>query len=353
MQEKEIKILWGRSGNRCSICKLELTPDGDRETLGEMAHIVAKSDKGPRGGSPVSQVERDKYANLILLCPTHHAEIDKNFGDWPVERLQQIKHDHEKWVSKQLAEGNINVIAIDNAPFLAGRFGVWKQLCREHVGIVLSFTPLRIAPKTINSLDDGILQLLKQATLPADGELQRVNPYHVRPTEFGAVVERFSALPNRSGHSIHVFDSGHCEYLYELGSRTDRITQHTREKGTDIKGARHIVRYTDIAETSNCAIQWLSLMWSKALPFEYMEFRCSVINTADTTLYSHSDGWDGGVFGYPIKSTELVYSDVLSRDCVPADVLFDVLKWYSRCYGLVLTSVLDRKDCYARPEPMI
>jgi hypothetical protein len=38
MREKDIKILWGRSGNRCAICKLEPTPDGSRETLGEMAH---------------------------------------------------------------------------------------------------------------------------------------------------------------------------------------------------------------------------------------------------------------------------------------------------------------------------
>ena len=54
MQEKDIKILWGRSGNRCAICKIELTPDGEANTIGEMAHIVARSPASPRGGSGLS-----------------------------------------------------------------------------------------------------------------------------------------------------------------------------------------------------------------------------------------------------------------------------------------------------------
>ena len=78
MRDKDIKILWGRSGNRCAICKIELTPDGDEYTLGEMAHIVARSSDGPRGSVEISDGEIDDYSNLILLCPTHHAEIDKN-----------------------------------------------------------------------------------------------------------------------------------------------------------------------------------------------------------------------------------------------------------------------------------
>ena len=118
MLEKEIKLLWGRSGNRCAICKLELTPDGEKETLGEMAHIIARATNGPRGVSPISSNERDKYSNLILLCPTHHSETDKNFSDWPVTKLLEIKAKHESWVSEQLSNGNISVTIIDNAKFL-------------------------------------------------------------------------------------------------------------------------------------------------------------------------------------------------------------------------------------------
>ena len=74
MRDKDIKILWGRSGNRCAICKLELTADGSLETLGEMAHIVARSPNGPRGTQDLPVNDPDSYDNLILLCPTHHVE---------------------------------------------------------------------------------------------------------------------------------------------------------------------------------------------------------------------------------------------------------------------------------------
>ena len=167
MQQKDIKILWGRSGNRCSICKLELTADGDKETLGEMAHIVAKSEGGPRGNSRLEISERDRYRNLILLCPTHHSEIDKNHGDWSVENLLQIKAEHEKWVSSQLAEGNISIATIDNAQFLVNRYNVWSRLFRNDVGVVVSLTPLRVTSRIIDSLKEKNIQYLKEATLPA------------------------------------------------------------------------------------------------------------------------------------------------------------------------------------------
>lgn len=60
MKMKDVKVLWGRSGNRCAFpgCKIELTPDGSKSTLGEMAHIVADSPDGPRG-------ENEKDLDLI------------------------------------------------------------------------------------------------------------------------------------------------------------------------------------------------------------------------------------------------------------------------------------------------
>jgi hypothetical protein len=49
MKELDVKLLWGRSGFRCALCKIELTANGPKDTIGEMAHIVAKSSNGPRG----------------------------------------------------------------------------------------------------------------------------------------------------------------------------------------------------------------------------------------------------------------------------------------------------------------
>jgi len=50
IKQKDMKILWGRSGNRCAKCKTELTQDASAVTssftLGEQAHIV-----GDKSGS--------------------------------------------------------------------------------------------------------------------------------------------------------------------------------------------------------------------------------------------------------------------------------------------------------------
>jgi hypothetical protein len=108
IKQKDIKILWGRSGNRCAICKTELTQDSNAitsaYTLGEQAHIVGDKDTAARCNSPLTTEERDSYHNLILLCPTHHTEIDSNESDWPVERLYLVKSEHELWVTETLSE---------------------------------------------------------------------------------------------------------------------------------------------------------------------------------------------------------------------------------------------------------
>lgn len=105
---KDIKILWGRSGNRCAICRTQLTQDAAGAiasfTLGEQAHIVGDKDDAARGKSVLSTDERDSYHNLILLCPNHHTEIDKNAPDWPIERLHLVKSTHELWVTETLSE---------------------------------------------------------------------------------------------------------------------------------------------------------------------------------------------------------------------------------------------------------
>ncbi len=108
INQKDIKLLWGRSGNRCAICKIELSQDKKAVTasytLGEQCHIVGEKENAARGISPFTEKERNSYHNLILLCPTHHTEIDENEKDWPVEKLHQVKSEHELWVSETLSE---------------------------------------------------------------------------------------------------------------------------------------------------------------------------------------------------------------------------------------------------------
>ena len=58
-------------------------------------------------GSPLA--ERNKYANLLLLCPTHHTLVDKQESSFTPENLKRWKTDHENWVRDQLTEEMTNV----------------------------------------------------------------------------------------------------------------------------------------------------------------------------------------------------------------------------------------------------
>jgi len=111
MKNSDLKILWGKAAGRCAICKQNLILFTKDIVVGEMAHIIANSPKGPRGKMTKGN---DTYDNLVLLCPTHHTEIDKNSIDWDESRLKDFKTKHERWVVDKLDSGEIG-----NIPFEA------------------------------------------------------------------------------------------------------------------------------------------------------------------------------------------------------------------------------------------
>ncbi len=106
ISDRTRKLLWGRAGNRCSICRQELTIPGDEgekdSIVGEECHIVAHEPNGPRGISELTDQLRDEYENLILLCNLHHKQIDDQVAGFPVDRLKMIKLHHERWVRESL-----------------------------------------------------------------------------------------------------------------------------------------------------------------------------------------------------------------------------------------------------------
>ena len=44
--------------------------------VGEIAHMVAESQDGPRGVSPLTIAQRNSYPNLLLLCLEDHKLVD-------------------------------------------------------------------------------------------------------------------------------------------------------------------------------------------------------------------------------------------------------------------------------------
>lgn len=109
LSDKNRKILWARSGNRCAICRHELVVEKfslDTESvIGEECHIISSSPEGPRFDSayPISRI--DDLDNFVLLCRIHHKMIDDQCETYPAARIRRLKQDHEKWVQGKL-DGN-------------------------------------------------------------------------------------------------------------------------------------------------------------------------------------------------------------------------------------------------------
>jgi hypothetical protein len=100
--------VWVRSGGRCAVCSaylLEGTITRRQVFLGELAHIVGQQDTAgsPRGQVvAMSDADRDKAENLMLVCASEHQEIDREgvLDVLTVEKLRKIKHDHEDWIRR-------------------------------------------------------------------------------------------------------------------------------------------------------------------------------------------------------------------------------------------------------------
>lgn len=100
---KTRKVLWAKSGNRCSICKKELfsNEEGKEDlNIGEECHIISGQKHGPRHKEGFE--DYDKYENLILLCRNHHKEIDELTDTYTEELVRYIKQNHENWVNSTL-----------------------------------------------------------------------------------------------------------------------------------------------------------------------------------------------------------------------------------------------------------
>jgi hypothetical protein len=108
--DRDLKLLFGLSAARCAfpqcrqLCIVEQTAHDPAAMVGQIAHIIAHSNQGPRSDPMLSEKERDRYDNLILLCATHHLQVDGQANTYAIQQLRQWKADHEQWVQSALAQ---------------------------------------------------------------------------------------------------------------------------------------------------------------------------------------------------------------------------------------------------------
>lgn len=105
--------LFADSAGHCSKpeCHRYLFSSGEKSdyNIGEMAHIIAASEKGPRPSATLDAEAKAEYNNLILLCPSCHTEIDKAPEIFPVDLVLDWKAN----LKKRIIEA-IGIPKIDN-----------------------------------------------------------------------------------------------------------------------------------------------------------------------------------------------------------------------------------------------
>jgi hypothetical protein len=108
--DRDLKLLWGRAAGRCAMpeCRVELFAEAtDYDpivVIGEIAHVAAAGEAGPRVVPAMSVKERNSFDNLILLCRNCHGRIDGQPGFNTIAKLKDIKQAHEAWVRASLPE---------------------------------------------------------------------------------------------------------------------------------------------------------------------------------------------------------------------------------------------------------
>ncbi|MCB9610746.1 MAG: HNH endonuclease [Polyangiaceae bacterium] len=119
-----LKALFALSSNRCAFadCDHPLVVDGDL-VVGEVAHIHARSNGGPRFDPDLPADELHSAANLILLCHLHHTMVDRRAESFPPDKLREIKQQHEAAAelgAKVLSDRVAEQLAAEMAAFWDG-----------------------------------------------------------------------------------------------------------------------------------------------------------------------------------------------------------------------------------------
>ena len=104
--EKARRLLWSRSGGRCSFCGERVVGDalpGDASALGgEECHIVSSTSGGPRHDPAFPRAGIDEATNLILLCAPHHRLVHERPIEYSSAALHLMKARHERRVEREV-----------------------------------------------------------------------------------------------------------------------------------------------------------------------------------------------------------------------------------------------------------
>lgn len=152
-----LRELFLKSGNLCAFpgCNRPMM-NQDGQFIGQMCHIEAAEPGGERFNPDQTNEQRRSFENLLLLCYEHHV-VTNDVPNYPVERLREIKTNHEKKVfdfieNIQLRVPDLTAIETAKPAKSLEKFGGdWKLNAQEIAETV----------KTVNALLQRIARLPK------------------------------------------------------------------------------------------------------------------------------------------------------------------------------------------------
>jgi hypothetical protein len=342
-----VKNLWGRAGGRCSICRIELTSVEGEGVLGEMAHIDARSADGPRANPDLDADTLDSYENLMLLCPNDHTTVDRAVEQWPVERLREVKREHELWIALRLSEGSALPFVLDTSAHRQERRSYWKGLDR-HSWLCCSLTPLALSQDVIDPLGASYRRLISVLDLPQFVKIYlnpHPNPTLTEPNSNGLVNEDFRRLREGVGYRVEIFRNGYVEFVTcidELLGRfpvaemePGRAVRRTRISDHRLMRCRRLLPYFPFADSLTAQVKALLRVWRDGtLPFRDMVLSTFVIGAQGTCILR--PGQSDEVVGRPLEGDEVGYEAATERDVDTQELLGVVLRRLANAFGLEL-----------------
>lgn len=90
-----VRELYLKSGNQCAFpgCH-KVMVDDEGNFIGQICHIEAAEAGGERFNKNMTNEDRRRFNNLMLMCYEHHVVTD-NVTKYPVAALKKMKKDHE------------------------------------------------------------------------------------------------------------------------------------------------------------------------------------------------------------------------------------------------------------------
>lgn len=227
INKETLRFLYGKSGNKCAFpgCNAPIFEE-DGLLTGICCHIEAVSKGGPRYNPNKTNEEVNSENNLILLCGRHHTIVDANPKEYTVERLHEIKRNHERQYTENyrvLSEKMLfslqqsmkeywkEIIDIDNNDKIGHKIHFNTELSITDLMSLIDKTfsnienQINYLAKSDNNIEEDLLHFLKINNI--DSSIIESMPYYENP---------FMSR-NWEIHNLGIPNTISCLKMYYLG----------------------------------------------------------------------------------------------------------------------------------------